>query len=46
MRAVELTLAEGGGSLSGFVGVLDEVAVYGSALSSTQVTAHFNAGVM
>ena len=43
---VELTLAEGGGSLSGFVGVLDEMALYGSALSSTQVTAHFNAGVM
>lgn len=28
-----------------FNGVLDEVAIYGAALSSTRVTAHYNAGV-
>jgi hypothetical protein len=41
-----LTMAEGGGSLSDFDGVLDEVAVYGWALPAARVTAHFSAGTM
>lgn len=39
-----LTMAEGGGGLSNFDGVLDEVALYGSALPAVRVTAHFIAG--
>ena len=41
-----LTMAEGGGGLSDFDGVLDEIAVYGSALPAARVTAHFSAGAM
>jgi hypothetical protein len=39
-----LGLAAGDGALSDFNGVLDEVAVYGSALPAPRVAAHFNAG--
>lgn len=41
-----LTMAEGGGDLSDFTGVLDEITVYGSALPAARVTAHFSAGAM
>lgn len=46
--ATENTLALNVGSMSGsfnFVGSIDEAAIYGTALSSTRVTAHRNAGV-
>jgi hypothetical protein len=35
-----------GQGLSDFVGALDEVALYGSALPAAHVTAHFSAGAM
>jgi hypothetical protein len=44
--SVDLSIAANGAGLSDFDGVLDEIAVYGSALPAARVTAHFSAGAM
>jgi hypothetical protein len=42
----DFSLAQGQGAAADFTGILDEVAIYDSALPATRVAAHYSAGKM